>query len=73
MTTLHIKAAKQRAIAVINTPGVLTDATADLTMLLLLGAARRAHEGETLIREGKWTEIKEVAEFLQECRLVGNC
>ena len=40
----------------INTPGVLTDATADLTMLLLLGAARRAHEGETLIRKGQWTD-----------------
>ena len=51
---IDLKAAKQRNIVVINTPGVLTDATADLTMLLMLGAARRAHEGETLIRAGKW-------------------
>ncbi len=53
---IDLKAAKQRGMTVINTPGVVTDATADLTMLLLLGAARRAHEGETLIREGKWTD-----------------
>jgi glyoxylate reductase len=53
---IDLAAAKQRQIAVINTPGVLTDATADLTMLLLLGAARRAHAGETLVREGKWID-----------------
>jgi len=37
------------------TPDVLTDATADLTLLLLLGAARRAGEGERLVRNGEWT------------------
>ncbi len=38
-----------------NTPGVLTDATADLAFTLLLAAARRVGEGERLIRGGGWT------------------
>ena len=53
---IDLEAAKKRGIYVINTPDVLTDATADLTWLLLLGAARRAHEGEQLIRQGKWRD-----------------
>ena len=53
---IDLEAAKKRDIYVINTPDVLTDATADVTWLLLLGAARRAHEGEQLIRQGKWTD-----------------
>ena len=53
---IDLEAAKQRNIYVINTPDVLTDATADLTWLLLLAAARRAHEGERLIRQGEWTD-----------------
>ncbi len=51
---IDLAAAKARGIAVSNTPGVLTDATADIAFLLLLGAARRASEGERLIREGRW-------------------
>jgi lactate dehydrogenase-like 2-hydroxyacid dehydrogenase len=47
-------AAAGRAIAVTNTPDVLTEATADIAMLCLLGAARRAHEGDALIRSGQW-------------------
>ena len=50
-----IEAAKARNIIVTNTPGVLTEATADITMLLILGAARRASEGERLVRSGDWT------------------
>jgi glyoxylate reductase len=53
---IDLEAAKQRNIYVINTPDVLTDATADVTWLLLLAAARRAHEGEQLIRQGKWND-----------------
>lgn len=53
---IDLEAAKQRNIYVINTPDVLTDATADLTWLLLLAAARRAHEGEELVRQGKWSD-----------------
>ncbi|GGF67971.1 D-glycerate dehydrogenase [Terasakiella brassicae] len=52
---VDIAAAKKRDIVVTNTPGVLTDATADIAMLLILGATRRAYEGERLIREDKWT------------------
>jgi lactate dehydrogenase-like 2-hydroxyacid dehydrogenase len=37
-----------------NTPEVVTEATAELAMLLLLGAARRAHEGEAMLRSGAW-------------------
>ena len=50
-----LEAAKRRGIIVTNTPDVLTDATAEITMLLMLGAARRASEGERLIRAGEWT------------------
>lgn len=51
---VDLAAAKARGISVTNTPDVLTDATAELTMLLMLGAARRAAEGEQLVRSGKW-------------------
>jgi len=44
-----------RGITVTNTPDVLSDATAEIAMLLLLGAARRAAEGDRLVREGRWT------------------
>ena len=49
-----IEAAQARDIIVTNTPGVLTEATADITLLLILGAARRASEGERLVRSGNW-------------------
>jgi lactate dehydrogenase-like 2-hydroxyacid dehydrogenase len=51
---VDLAAAKARNIIVTNTPDVLTDATAEIAMLLLLGAARRASEGERLIRACKW-------------------
>lgn len=43
-----------RGIVVTNTPDVLSDATAEIAMLLMLGAARRAVEGDTLVRRGRW-------------------
>ena len=52
---IDLAAARARGITVTNTPDVLTEATADIAMLCLLGAARRAFEGETLVRVGKWT------------------
>jgi lactate dehydrogenase-like 2-hydroxyacid dehydrogenase len=52
---IDIAAAKAKGIAVTNTPGVLTDCTADIAMLLLLSAARRGGEGERQIRAGEWT------------------
>lgn len=53
----HIDAAAARAagIAVTNTPGAVTDATADIALTLMLMSARRAGEGERLVRAGKWT------------------
>ncbi len=53
---IDVKAAEARGIAVTNTPGVLTDATADITMLLLLGASRRATEGQALVRGDTWND-----------------
>lgn len=51
---VDLAAAKARGIIVTNTPDVLSDATAELTIMLMLGAARRASEGEQLVRSGKW-------------------
>jgi lactate dehydrogenase-like 2-hydroxyacid dehydrogenase len=53
---VDITAAKARGIIVTNTPEVLSDATAELTMMLLLGAARRASEGERLVRTRAWKD-----------------
>jgi len=52
---IDVEAAKARGIAVSNTPDVLTDATADLAMTLLLMVARRTGEGERHLRGGQWT------------------
>jgi lactate dehydrogenase-like 2-hydroxyacid dehydrogenase len=52
---IDLEACAARGILVTNTPGVLTDATADIALLLLLGAARRAGEGEALMRARAWT------------------
>ena len=51
---IDIAACKARGIVVGNTPDVLTDATADIALLLMLGAARRAYEGQLMLREGRW-------------------
>lgn len=50
---VDIEAAATRGVAVANTPGVLDDATADLTLGLILAAARRLGEGERLLRSGR--------------------
>lgn len=52
---IDVDAAKARGIAVSNTPDVLTDATADLAVTLLLMVARRTGEGERHLRGGQWT------------------
>ncbi len=52
---LDVAAAHARGIAVVNTPDVLSVATAECALLLLLAAARRAGEGERLVRRGGWT------------------
>ncbi len=51
---IDVPAAKTCGIAVTNTPDVLTDATADIAMLLMLGAARGASWGERMVREDTW-------------------
>ncbi len=51
---IDIEEAKRRKIRVTNTPGALTDATADLTMALLLATSRRIVEGDRLVREHKF-------------------
>jgi len=53
---IDLQAAAERGIVVTNTPDVLSDATAEIAMLLMLGAARRAHEGAQLIRTATWRE-----------------
>ena len=51
---LDLEACRRRGLAVTNTPGVLTDATADHAMALLLAAARRVAESDRLVRRGGW-------------------
>jgi hydroxypyruvate reductase len=51
---IDVSAAKNRGILVSNTPGAVTDATADIALTLMLVTARRAGEGERLLRAGQW-------------------
>jgi lactate dehydrogenase-like 2-hydroxyacid dehydrogenase len=53
---VDLEAAKQKQIIVTNTPDVLSDATAEIAILLMLGAARRAGEGERLVRSQQWRD-----------------
>jgi len=68
---VDLAAAKARNIIVTNTPDVLTDATAEIAMLLMLGAARRASEGERLIRSGKWNTWSPT--FMIGRQVTGKC
>jgi len=51
-----LEAAKAKGVIVTNTPDVLSDATAEIAMLLMLGAARRASEGERMVRAQEWRD-----------------
>lgn len=51
---IDVAAAQAAGVAVTNTPGAVTDATADIAMTLMLMTARRAGEGERLVRSGQW-------------------
>lgn len=51
---IDLHAAQARGIVVTNTPGVLTEDTADMTMALILAVSRRLAEGERLVRSGQW-------------------
>ena len=66
---IDLDAAKKRNIAVTNTPDVLTDATAEIAMLVLLGAARRAKEGMEWVNKKNW---KWSADFLMGKQLTGS-
>ncbi|MBW7851725.1 MAG: D-glycerate dehydrogenase [Rhodospirillales bacterium] len=52
---IDVAAARARGLPVTNTPGAVTEATAEIAALLLLGAARRAGEGEAMMRAGTWS------------------
>ncbi len=52
---IDVETARQRGVLVTNTPGVLTDDTADMTMALLLAVPRRLTQGVALLREDKWS------------------
>lgn len=67
---IDIKAASERGIAVGNTPGVLTDATADMAFCLLIGAARRLTEGHQYTVSGKWKTWEPLGHLGQD--LVGR-
>ncbi len=66
---IDLDAAKERGIAVTNTPEVLSDATAEIGILLILGACRRAAEGIEAAREGGW---KWSADYLIGKQLTGT-
>lgn len=66
---IDIEAAKKKNIVVTNTPDVLTDATAEIAMLILLGAARRAKEGMELVSKKNW---KWSVDFLMGKQLTGS-
>jgi lactate dehydrogenase-like 2-hydroxyacid dehydrogenase len=51
---IDLRAARTRGIIVTNTPGVLTEDTADMTMALIVSVPRRLAEGEKLVRSGQW-------------------
>lgn len=67
---IDVAFAKSRGIAVTNTPGVLTDATAELAWALILAVARRIGEGERLVRAGNWKGWK--PDFLPGTALNGK-
>src|SRR2546425_5920407 len=54
---IDVRAATERGIPVGNTPGVLTETTADLAFALLMAAARRVVEGVDYVRAGKWKDL----------------
>jgi len=66
---IDLETAKKRGITITNTPDVLTDATAEIAMLLILGAARRASEGIEKAKNSKW---KWSADFLIGKQLTGR-
>jgi len=60
---IDLAAAKARGITVTNTPDVLSNATAEIAMLLMLGAARRAHEGARMLRTDTWADWSAIGQL----------
>ncbi len=60
---IDLAAAKARGIRVTNTPDVLSNATAEIAMLLMLGAARRAHEGARMLRTDTWADWSAIGQL----------
>jgi lactate dehydrogenase-like 2-hydroxyacid dehydrogenase len=58
VNNIDLEAAREAGVAVTNTPGVLTEATADLAVALMLAATRRMRETETALRQGAWEGFK---------------
>jgi glyoxylate reductase len=72
VNNIDLDAAKECGVAVTNTPGVLTDATADLTIALMLAVTRRVVEGDRFLREGRfdgWHPLLLLGTSLQGKRL----
>jgi lactate dehydrogenase-like 2-hydroxyacid dehydrogenase len=67
---IDMHAAAERNIAIGYTPAEVTDATADIALLLLLGASRRAFEAQELVRSGEWTIPR--AEALRSWQMTGK-
>ena len=55
---IDIKAAKEKNIIITNTPNVLNDAVAEITLLLMLATCRKAYEGFNIVKSGKWKKMK---------------
>ena len=64
---IDLAAAESRRITVTNTPGVLTEDTADLTMALILAAPRRIAEGERLLRRRSWNWRRRTGKIWSRC------
>ncbi|MHB1205582.1 MAG: 2-hydroxyacid dehydrogenase [Rhodospirillaceae bacterium] len=67
---IDLAAARARNLRVTNTPGVLNDATADIALLLILGASRRALEGRRCLEDGTWAGFRPT--FLLGTQLTGK-
>ena len=55
---IDIKSAKEKNIIITNTPNVLNDAVTEITLLLMLATCRKAYEGISLVKSGKWKDVK---------------
>ncbi len=70
---IDIKSAKEKNIIVTNTPNVLNDAVAEITLLLMLATCRRAYEGFNLVKSGKWKDTKvDFVNFMMGQSLTGK-